>query len=154
MIKFIIYGSVLLSMLGILKYVEKSYLWKAPRAVIDITFVKTLRVLNSNLGYQRFHSAYPTPTFIEEILEKCESECNMKFIEYIIYLKVCQKQMFFHHFSKKKKDIIIKEISNKFHIRIDYEILQTYLNASFNELAENLGYELEMKFAKELVLKE
>lgn len=129
---------------------------EAPRATIDMTFVKTLRKLNDSLGYQRFHPriGYPTPTFIEDILYKCELEYDMKFIEYIIYLKVYRNQSVFNFISKKKKDTIIKEINNQYHVKIDYQMLQEYLNTSFKKLAENLGYELEMKFAKELVLKE
>jgi hypothetical protein len=119
-----------------------------PKPVIDLTFKRTLERFKIEMDSKMIHgkkTMYPYPYFIWQVLERCKEKDEILFIEYIIYLKLYNKQKVLPYLSKVKKDMIIKEIKGKYGLEIDYKKLGEYLKSTFKELAEILGYSITVQ---------
>ncbi|WP_315069375.1 hypothetical protein [uncultured Clostridium sp.] len=116
-----------------------------PKPFVDETFRRTLGRFNLDMDIestQLTKSRGLLPIFIGQILKECKEKNEIKFIEYIMYLKLYNRQKIIPLLSKKMKALIIQEIKNNYNIRIDYKGFDNYMNKSFEELAKNLGYRL------------
>lgn len=118
---------------------------KIPKPFVDETFRRTLERFNWDMDVestQLIKSKGVLPIFIGQILKECKEKNDIKLIEYIMYLKLYNRQKIIPFWSKKMKNLIIQEIKNNYNITIDYKGFDNYMNTSFEDLAKSLGYRL------------
>lgn len=118
---------------------------KIPKPFVDETFRRTLERFKWDMDVestQLTKSKGVLPIFIGQILKECKEKNDIKLIEYIMYLKLYNRQKIIPFWSKKMKNLIIQEIKNNYNITIDYKEFSNYMNTSFEELAKSLGYRI------------